>query len=82
MALTDPPPAKRRRGGMPFAVDQLLAEMPDDVRDGALRWLHAVEGASDRDVADVFTSDGYPISGGAVRNWRLAHGIRKLRGTH
>ena len=68
MPFTDPPPTKKRKGGVGFLIDEYLEAMSPDDAEGARRWLASA--ASARDIAKKFTAEGYPVSDGAVANWR------------
>jgi len=68
--FTDPPPTQKRKGGIRHLVDDYLDEMTPDEAEGARRWLTSQGSAAD--IAAKFTAEGYPLSGGAVSNWRRA----------
>ncbi len=69
MPFTDDPPVAKRTGGTTPLVDQYLANFDKPTRAGALRWLYSTGSAAD--VAAKFTAEGFPLSEGAVRNWRI-----------
>lgn len=62
------------KGGTPPLIPTHLDAMPDDLRKLAEK-LVASPTHSDRQVADAFTSEGYPTSQGAVRNYRQSKRI-------
>lgn len=68
MPFTDPPPTRKRKGGTQHLIEEHLAAMTPEDAEGARRWL--ASRGSHQDIADKFTAEGYPVSGGAVGNWR------------
>lgn len=63
------------KGGTPSMVAARLDAMPDDLRPLADQLLASEH--SDRFVADAFTDDGFPVSAGAIRNYRRDHKLQR-----
>lgn len=70
MAFADHLTATKRTGGTPLLVGTHLAAMPKKEAEAARQLLAA--DLSARQVAEAFTSEGYPVSESAVAKWRLA----------
>lgn len=74
MPFTDEPPTQKRKGGVRLLVDEHLAQMTAEDAEGARRWLASP--ASSREIAAKFTAEGFPISKGAVDNWRESNEVQ------
>lgn len=60
---------KRRGGRHTLLVDDHLADMPATEAVDARTLLGSRQ--SDAQIAEAFTAEGYPVSTGAVRAWRI-----------
>lgn len=63
--------ARRRTGGRGLLVDEHLERMDPAEADLARQLLATRQSAVQ--VAEAFTTEGYPTSGSAVSNWRRAN---------
>lgn len=62
-------------------LDKILARLSEDDREATEKALQSPEW-TDAKIAEILSNDGYSISTGAVRNWRVskrvAHKVSKV----
>lgn len=74
--IADALTAPKRQGGTVPIVPALLTRMTDDLRPLAVQLIASDH--SDQYVAEAFTDDGYPVSAGAIRNYRQTHKLSRF----
>ena len=74
--IADALTAPKRTGGTIPIVPSLLAKMTDELRPLAVQLIDSDH--SDQYVAEAFTDDGFPVSAGAIRNYRQAHKLSRF----
>jgi hypothetical protein len=75
MGIAEALTAEPYKGGTPSMVAAQLSAMTGDLRKLAESLLASAH--SDRFVGDAFTDEGYPVSLGAVRNYRRANKLQR-----
>lgn len=77
MALADHLASAPKRAGHPPVMEGLLEVMPKADREAAMAML-GDPGWSDERVGAALRAEGYRTSNGAVRSYRLRHGLARF----
>ena len=77
MGFADHQAPEPSRGGRGSVLEQHLAAMPETEADAARALLDG--NGTNAWVAGVFCDEGYPVSEGSVRKWRVKYGLGPYR---